>query len=65
MAPVCTKAEVVMAIKKMRTERHLGRQHHSRSTKADPDLTANQLVPLFNKIWEENSIPTEWSKGSL
>jgi hypothetical protein len=31
--------------------------------KDDTDLTANILCSLFGKIWEQEKIPEEWSKG--
>ena len=30
--------------------------------KADPELAATILTPLFTKIWEQEEIPSDWSR---
>ena len=31
----------------------------------DTDTTVNVLHELFNKIWEEKSVPADWSRGLI
>ena len=33
--------------------------------KADPELAATILTPLFTKIWEQEEIPSDWSRGVI
>ena len=33
--------------------------------KADPELDATILTPLFTKIWEQEEIPSDWSRGVI
>lgn len=33
--------------------------------KAAPELAATILIPLFTKIWEQEEIPTDWSRGVI
>ncbi len=33
--------------------------------KADPKLSADILQPLFSAIWEEETIPEDWTKGII
>lgn len=34
-------------------------------SKADPELAAEVLVPLFTAIWERKDIPDDWSEGVI
>jgi hypothetical protein len=33
--------------------------------KTDVESTASMLLPLFEKIWEEEQIPLEWKEGYI
>ena len=33
--------------------------------KVDPEMLAEMLYGLFEKIWEEEEIPSEWKEGLL
>ena len=33
--------------------------------KADPHLSAQMLVKLFNQAWEEEEVPDDWKKGII
>lgn len=33
--------------------------------KADPNLIAEILLPLFTEIWEQEKVPLDWTKGVI
>ena len=33
--------------------------------KADPELSARILQPLFIAVWEQERVPNDWTKGSI
>jgi len=33
--------------------------------KVDPEMTAEMLYPLLEKIWKEEKIPEDWEEGLI
>ena len=63
---VPTRREIIQAINSLRNGKAPG--HDSLNVelfKADPELAATILTPLFTKIWEQEEIPTDWSGGVI
>lgn len=60
------KEEIIEAIKKIRNGKAAGPdQIPPEALKADPETTAEMLLPLFEKIWYDEEIPTEWKEGHI
>ena len=63
---VPTRREIIRAINSLKYGKALG--HHNLNAelfKADPELAATILTPLFTKIWEQEEILTDWSRGVI
>nr|KAG5711041.1 hypothetical protein BaRGS_013775 [Batillaria attramentaria] len=61
-----TKEEIVRAIKKMKNGKAAGPDGiPAEALKADVETTAEMLLPLFEKIWNEEEIPTDWKEGHI
>nr|KAG5693079.1 hypothetical protein BaRGS_010638 [Batillaria attramentaria] len=61
-----TKQEIVRAIKKMKNGKAAGPDGiPAEALKADVETTAEMLLPLFEKIWNEEEIPTDWKEGHI
>jgi len=61
-----TKTEIIAAIKNLKNGKSPGQDNlDAELFKADPELSADILQPLFSAIWEEEAIPEEWTKGII
>ena len=61
-----TKEEIQNAIKQLRKGKAAGPDNISaEALKADIRTNVELLYPLFNKIWDEKQVPTEWKEGYL
>ena len=61
-----TKEEIRQAIKKLKSGKAPGPDDiPAEALKADVETTVELLHPLFQKIWEEEQVPTEWKEGLL
>ena len=61
-----TKDEIKKAIKKLKNGKAAGPDGiPSEALKVDVEATAEILLPLFRKIWEEEEIPHDWKEGHI
>ena len=61
-----TVAEIKKALKELRNRKATGVDNISPEVlKVDLDITANMLHPLFEKIWNEGEMPSDWRCGLL
>ena len=61
-----SKEEIVEAIKKLKNGKAAGPDGiPAEAIKADAEMTADMLLPLFKKIWEEEEIPMDWKEGHI
>ena len=61
-----TRGEIRKAIKKLRNGKAAGPDSiPAEALKTDTETMEEMLHPLFKKIWEEESIPSEWKEGYL
>ena len=63
-----TKEEILNAIKQLRNGngKAAGPDNiPAEALKVDIRTNVELLYPLFNKIWEEERVPTEWKEGYL
>ncbi|XP_062566445.1 uncharacterized protein LOC134228767 [Saccostrea cucullata] len=61
-----SKAEIFKAITALKNNKAPGNdQLPAELFKADPNHAAGILHSLFTKIWNNNTIPTTWSKGNI
>ena len=61
-----TKEEIVSAIKTLKNGKSPGRDNlDAELFKADPELAANILQPLFTAIWKGEEVPEDWTKGVI
>ena len=60
------KEEIISAIKSMKNRKAPGKDNlNAELFKADPDLAAKMLLPLFEDIWEEKEVPNDWNEGII
>jgi hypothetical protein len=60
------KHEIISAIKAMKNRKAPGQDNlNAELFKADPDLAAELLLPLFSDVWEGKEVPTDWSEGII
>ena len=60
------KQEIITAIKNLKNGKSPGQDNlDAELFKADPELSADILQPLFTTIWEEEVIPEDWTKGII
>ena len=63
---VPTRWEIIQAINSLKNGKAPGHDNLSAGLfKADPELAATILTPLFTKIWEQEEIPSDWSRGII
>ena len=63
---VPTKREIIQAVNSLKNGKVPGHDNlNAELFKADPELVATILTPLFTKIWEQEEIPSEWSRGVI
>jgi hypothetical protein len=61
-----TRDEIIRAIKKMKNCKAAGPDGIlAEALKSDVETTADMLLPLFENIWEEEEIPTDWKDGHI
>ena len=61
-----TRREIIQAINSLKNGKAPGHDNlNAELFKADPELAATILTPLFTKIWEQEEIPTDWSRGVI
>ena len=61
-----TKEEIVKAIKRLKNGKAAGPDGiPAEALKADVETTAEMLLPLFRKIWDEEEIPKDWKDGHI
>ena len=61
-----SKKEINIAIKQLRSGKAPGIDNIAPELLlVDPESVTNTLHPLFEKIWNTESLPTEWSEGLL
>ena len=57
---VPTRREIIQAINTLKNGKAPGHNNlNAELFKADPELAATMLTPLFTKIWEQEEIPTD------
>ena len=61
-----TREEIIRAITKMKNGKAAGPDGiPAEALKADVKTTADMLLPLFVKIWEQEETPTDWKDGHI
>jgi hypothetical protein len=61
-----TREEIIAAIKSLKNRKAPGQDNlNAELLKADPELAAQILQPLFASVWEEKKIPDDWSNGII
>lgn len=61
-----SKEELVKAIQCLKNNKAPGKDQLSAELfKTDPSLTADILLPIFHKIWQNNTIPRTWTEGNI
>ncbi|VDP06478.1 unnamed protein product [Schistosoma curassoni] len=61
-----TIEEISMAIRQIKSGKAAGPDNiPAEASKADVAVTARILHTLFNKIWDEEQVPTDWKEGQL
>jgi hypothetical protein len=59
-----SKREIVNAIKAMKNGKAAGANNIAAEVlKADPYISADILLPLFQGIWQKEMFPKEWKEG--
>ena len=60
------KEEIIKAIKLLRNGKAPGHDNfNAELSKADQELAATILQPLFAAIWEGGEVPADWTKGVI
>ena len=60
------KEEILKVIKCLKNNKAPGKDQLSAELfKTDPSLAADILLPLFQKIWQSNTIPRTWTEGNI
>lgn len=61
-----TKEEIVTTIKTLKNGKSPGHDNlDAELFKADPELAADILQPLFSAVWESEKVPEDWTKGVI
>ena len=61
-----TKEEIIRAIRLLKNGKAPGQDNlNAELFRADPELSASILQPLFEIIWEGEKIPDDWNKGMI
>ena len=61
-----TKEEIKNALKLLKNGKAAGPDSiPAEALKADPEIMAEMLHPLFLKIWEKEEVPVDWKEGYL
>ena len=60
------KEEIIKANKSLKNGKTPGHDNlNTELFKADPELAATTLQPLFAAVWEGEEVPADWSKGVI
>ena len=63
---VPTRREIIQAINSLKNGKAPGHDNlNAELFKADPELAAPIITSLFTKIWEQEEIPIDWSRGLI
>ena len=63
---VPTRREIIQAINFLKNGKAPGHDNlNAELFKADPELAAPIITSLFTKIWEQEEIPIDWSRGLI
>ena len=58
--------EIISSIKSLKNGKAPGQDSlNAELFKADPELAAKALKPLFTAIWKEKKVPDDWTKGII
>jgi len=58
-----TKTEIQLALSQLKNRKAAGLDNiYPEVLKDDPEITAEMLYPLLEKIWEEEKIPEDWEE---
>ena len=61
-----SRQEIISAITVLKNGKAPGLDNlNAELFKADPNLTADILLPLFTQIWEQEKVPLDWTKGVI
>jgi hypothetical protein len=61
-----TKNEIKQALAQLENEKAVGLGNiNSEVLKVDPEITAEMIYALLEKIWKEEKIPEEWEEGLI
>lgn len=61
-----TKVEIIQAIQSLKNGKSSGADNlNVELFKADTEVAANILLPLYTNIWMEGKIPSDWTKGVI
>jgi hypothetical protein len=61
-----TKTEIKLALTQLKDGKAVGLDNiYPEVLKVDPEITAEMLYPLLQKIWKEEKIPEEWEEGLI
>lgn len=60
------KQEIIAAIKTLKNNKAPGQDNlNAELFKADPELSARILQPLFTAVWEQERVPDDWTIGTI
>ena len=60
------RREIIQAVNSLKSGKAPGHDNlNVELLKANPELAATILTPLFTKIWEQEEIPSDWSRGVI
>ena len=63
---VPTRREIIQTMKSLKNEKAPGHDNlNAELFKADSELPATIVTPLFTKIWGQEEIPSDWSRGII
>jgi hypothetical protein len=61
-----TKTEIQLALLQLKNAKAAGLDNiYLEVLNVDPEITAEMLYPLLEKIWKEKKIPEDWEEGLI
>ena len=61
-----TKTEIQLGLSQLKNGKAAGLDNiYPEVLKIDPEITAEMLYPLLEKIWKEEKIPRDWEEGLI
>jgi len=61
-----TKTEIQLALSQLKNGKAAGLDNvYPEVLNVDPEITAEMLYPLLEKIWKEEKIPVDWEEGLI